>query len=50
MNWLNENLKNEIKKVFEPRYDRKLNNVEVENIARSLVFIVERYIKNKKWK
>lgn len=50
--WLNENLKLEIKKVFEPRYGKKLNNQDVCEVALNLVNYVEaktKFILNKKY-
>lgn len=41
MEWLNENLKMEIKKVFEPRYGRELIDSEVSEVALNLVNYVE---------
>lgn len=41
MEWLNENLKIEIKKVFEPRYGRKLLDQEIYEVAVNLVSYVE---------
>lgn len=45
MKWLNEELKRDIKKVFEPRYKRKLSDKEVESIASNLVTYIEHYTK-----
>lgn len=39
--WLDENLKMEIKKVFEPRYGRKLLDQEIYEVAVNLVSYVE---------
>lgn len=41
MEWLNENLKMEIKKVFEPRYGRELLDSEICEVAINLVNYVE---------
>ena len=41
MKWLNEGLKKEIKKIFEPRYKRELSDQEVENIAFNLASYME---------
>ena len=41
MEWLNENLKMEIKKVFEPKYGRELLDTEVSEVALNLVNYVE---------
>lgn len=52
MNWLNENLRIEIKKVFEPRYGKELNDNEVNEVALNLVNYVEaktKFILNKKY-
>lgn len=35
--WLTEELKTDIRKVFEPRYKRELSNEEVIEIANNLV-------------
>jgi hypothetical protein len=47
--YLNENLKSEIRKVFEPRYRRELDDNEVEDIAENLSVVVEEICKFK-WK
>lgn len=47
MNWLKENLKLEIKKVFEPRYKRELTNEEVSDLAQNLVGLVEAILQYK---
>lgn len=49
MNWLNEDLKKEIKKVFEPRYKRSLTDDEVIKIAENLTDVMEAFLKMK-WK
>jgi MinD-like ATPase involved in chromosome partitioning or flagellar assembly len=41
MDWLNENLKMEIKKVFELRYNKKLSREEIQEIASNLVSYFE---------
>lgn len=46
-NWLDENLKKEVKKVFEPRYKKLLTDDEVVNIATNLVALMETYAKFK---
>lgn len=46
-NWLDENLKMEIKKVFEPRYKRTLTSSEIEDIAENLSVVVEQILKYK---
>jgi hypothetical protein len=47
--WLNENLKHEIRKIFEPRYRRKLSDKEVIEIAENLSGVIEEILKLK-WK
>ena len=47
MHWLNENLKDNIKKIFEPRYKRQLNDLEVQEIAENLSSVVEEILKLK---
>lgn len=47
--WLNEDLKKEIKKVFEPRYKRSLTDDEVTQIAENLTDVMEAFLKMK-WK
>ena len=47
--WLNEDLKKEIKKIFEPRYKRLLTDDEVIKIAENLTDIMEAFLKMK-WK
>ena len=49
MNWLNEDLKKEIRKVFEPRYKRSLTDDEVIEIAENLTEVMEAFLKMK-WK
>lgn len=49
MTWLTENLKQEVRAIFEPRYLRKLNDFEVEKIAENLTSMLEPTIKFK-WK
>jgi mono/diheme cytochrome c family protein len=36
MKWLTDELKNEIKKVFEPRYHRTLSDQEITSIASTI--------------
>lgn len=48
-NYLNENHKLEVRKVFEPRYRRLLTDNEVEDIAENLSIVVEEICKFK-WK
>jgi hypothetical protein len=45
MEWLNEDLKNEIKRIFEPRYKRTLTEEEILVIASNLVSYMEHYAK-----
>ena len=45
--WLNENLKQEVRNVFEPRYKRKLSDDEVVIIANNLTNFMEIFIKFK---
>jgi len=47
MNWLNENLKQKIKNLFEPRYKRILTAREIEDIAENLTGYMETIIKFK---
>jgi len=44
-NWLNENLKTEIRKVFEPRYKRVLSDLEVVEIAENFTVVIEEILK-----
>jgi len=48
-NWLDENLKIEIRKIFEPRYKRVLSDIEVVEIAENLTEVIEQILKYK-WK
>ena len=45
--WLTPQLKEEVRKVFEPRYKRKLTEIEVVEIAKNLTGFVEAYSKSK---
>lgn len=47
MSWLNEDLKVEIKRVFEPRYGRELTDVEIKEITENLTGAVESILKFK---
>lgn len=47
--WLTSNLRVHIRKVFEPRYKRKLTSSEVEEIAENLTTVIEETMKLK-WK
>ena len=49
MNWLTSELKDEIRNVFESRYNRELNESEVIQIAENLSEVIEEIIKLK-WK
>ena len=46
-NWLNENLKMEIRKVFELRYKRVFSDVEVVEIAENFTELIEQILKYK---
>jgi hypothetical protein len=43
--WLNDNLKQEIKRVFELRYKRSLSEIEVVEIAENLTGYMEVILK-----
>ena len=45
MEWLTKELKDEVQKVFAPRYKRKLSNEEVVTIAENLTELMEGYAK-----
>lgn len=45
--WLNEKLKLEVRKTFEPRYKRKLKDSEIELIAENLTETMETLLKFK---
>ena len=45
--WLTPQLKEEVRKVFEPRYKRKLTDIEVVEIANSLTSFIAVYAKSK---
>lgn len=45
--WLDEDLKNKIKKVFEPRYQRRLSESEIVIIARNLTIFMENVLRFK---
>jgi len=45
MKWLNEDLKKEVREIFEPKYKRKLSDEEVVKIALNLVSYMENYAK-----
>lgn len=46
-NWLNPELKQEIRRIFEPRYKRKLTDAEVCDIADNLSEVIEVILKFK---
>lgn len=46
-NWVSEHLKQEIRKVFEPRYKRQLFDDEILEIADNLTGMVEAVLKMK---
>lgn len=45
--WLSPQLKEEVRKVFEPRYKRKLTDSEIVSIAQNLTQIMEVFFKFK---
>ena len=47
MNWLTKELKEKIRKVFEPRYKRKLTDEEIYEIAENLSGFVEAVLEMK---
>lgn len=47
MLWLTDELKQEIKKLFEPKYKRKLTDDEVIEIADNLTEVMEAFLKLK---
>lgn len=47
MQWLSQELKQEIKRVFEPRYKRRLPDKDVIRIAENLTEVMEIYLKMK---
>lgn len=47
MQWLTKELRQDVRKVFEPRYKRKLTDDEVVEIANSLTDFVAVYVKGK---
>lgn len=47
MKWLTEELKEEVKSIFEPRYKRNLSNQEVIEIAQNLASGLETLFKFK---
>ncbi|OGD95517.1 hypothetical protein A3F57_03225 [Candidatus Roizmanbacteria bacterium RIFCSPHIGHO2_12_FULL_36_11] len=47
MNWLNDELRREIKRIFEPRYKKTLSDSEVELIAINLTELLGGLLKLK---
>lgn len=47
MLWLTEPLRQEIRRVFEPKYKRSLSDAEVETIAENLTEVMETFLKMK---
>lgn len=47
MSWLTRDLKQEVRKVYEPRYKRSLTNREVTEIAENLTNTLEAFFKTK---
>jgi len=47
MDWLTNDLKQEIKLTFEPKYGRQLTNLEISEIADNFTLFVELVIKMK---
>jgi len=47
--WLTEELKREIKKIFEPKYERELSDEETVDIGKNLAGLIEAALKYK-WK
>jgi hypothetical protein len=47
MDWLTEELKQEIRQVFEPRYTQQLSNDETCLIAKNLTNLIEGLLKSK---
>ena len=45
--WLTDELKQEVRKHFEPKYKRKLSEDEVYEIADNLTEVIEAYLKMK---
>lgn len=45
MRWLTEKLKRQVREVFEPRYQRKLNDIEILEIAQNLTSLTETFLK-----
>lgn len=49
MTWLSEELKQKVRKVFEPRYKRVLTDDEVMEIAENLTGVMEGFLRLR-WK
>lgn len=47
MQWLTEDLKTEVRKVFEPQYKKHLTDEEVEEVAKNLTDFMEAYLRFK---
>ena len=45
--WLTQSLVEEIRSVFEPKYQRELTNEEIVDIANNLTEVMELVIRNK---
>jgi len=45
--WLTPQLKEEVRKVFEPRYKRKLSDADIVSIAVNLTSLIEVFLKFK---
>jgi hypothetical protein len=45
MTWLSDELKAEVRNLFEPRYKRKLTDDEIVEIANNLTDFMESYLK-----
>mgnify|MGYP001558563395 CR=1 FL=1 len=46
-NWLNEDLKQKVRKVFETRYEHPLSDTEVIAIAKNLTSFMDHFLKFK---
>lgn len=47
MKWLNKELQNDVRKLFEARYGKKMTDEDITEIAGSLVGLVENTLKSK---
>jgi len=47
MNWLSDELKEDVRSLFEPRYKRQLTDDEIDEIANNLTNFLEAYFKFK---